>query len=58
MKIMKGVKKRKTTISIGKRRWKEFRKLAVERDISTSGLLEGIVRRYVKRRKRLRAVRS
>jgi len=42
----------KTTISIDSKKWKGLRKLAVDKDVSASAMLESIIRAYVRRRGR------
>lgn len=43
-------KKVKTTVLMEKNVWKEFKKLAIDKDMRISELLEKVVRDYVKRK--------
>lgn len=52
---MKGKKKRKktkTTIVMEKEKWKDFKKLAIDREVRTSQLLETVVKSYVRKSRR------
>lgn len=42
----------KTTVVVEKETWKEFKKLAIDKEVRISELLEGVVREYVKKSRR------
>ncbi|UCD07297.1 MAG: CopG family transcriptional regulator [Candidatus Aenigmatarchaeota archaeon] len=42
----------KTTVVVEKEIWKEFKKLAIDKEMRISELLEGVVREYVKKSRR------
>ena len=44
--------KTKTTVTIDKEKWKEFKKLAIDREVSISELLTTVVKGYVRRSKK------
>lgn len=46
------MKKVKTTIVVEKEAWKEFKKLAIDREMRISELLETVVREYVRKNRR------
>ena len=45
-------KKVKTTVLIEKETWKEFKKLAIDKDMRISELLEKVVKNYVRKKRR------
>ncbi len=42
----------KTTVVVEKEAWKEFKKLAIDKEVRISELLERVVREYVKKTRR------
>lgn len=46
------MKKVKTTVVVEKEAWKEFKKLAIDKEMRISELLEKVVSEYVRRFKR------
>ncbi|MCK4496914.1 MAG: CopG family transcriptional regulator [Candidatus Aenigmarchaeota archaeon] len=46
------MKKAKTTVVVEKEIWKEFKKLAIDKEVRISELLEMVVREYVKKSRR------
>lgn len=46
------MKKAKTTVVVEKEIWKEFKKLAIDKEVRISELLERVVREYVKKSRR------
>lgn len=46
------MKKAKTTVVVEKEIWKEFKKLAIDKEMRISELLEMVVREYVKKSRR------
>lgn len=46
------MKKAKTTVVVEKEIWKEFKKLAIDKEVRISELLEKVVREYVRKSRR------